>query len=89
VDDSRLVLLRQFDTAWKLARYHLETLSTEECLWRPGPVGPNVQQVADGWRGEWPEHESYDLGRPSIAWLTWHIASGGRWCSITHSALLN
>jgi len=22
---------------------------------------------------DWPEHEGYDLGPPSIAWLTWHI----------------
>lgn len=22
---------------------------------------------------DWPEHERYDLGPPSIAWLTWHM----------------
>ena len=78
-DDTRIVLLRQFDTAWKLTQYHLQTLSTEECLWRPAPVGPHLQQSAGGWCGEWPEHERYSLGPPSIAWLTWHI---GFWWSM-------
>jgi hypothetical protein len=32
-----------------------------------------VHQRADGtWHGDWPEHEGYDLGPSSIAWLTWH-----------------
>jgi hypothetical protein len=39
-----------------------------------------VHQDADGqWRADWPEHEGYDLGPPSIAWLTWHI---GFWWSM-------
>jgi hypothetical protein len=45
-----------------------------ECLWRPGPKGLHVQQDPGGtWRPDWPEHERYDIGPPSIAWLTWHI----------------
>ena len=68
-------LLRQFDTAWKLAEYHLAGLTTDECLWRPAPQGPHVVQAAEGyWQADWPEHEGYDLGPPSIAWLTWHMA---------------
>jgi hypothetical protein len=79
-DETRLCLLRQFDTAWKLASFHLATLTTEECLWRPATQGLHVRQTADGsWRAEWPEHEGYDLGPPSIAWLTWHI---GFWWSM-------
>src|SRR5438132_9999610 len=42
-------------------------------------------QVSDGrWRADWPDHEGYDVGPPSIAWLTWHI---GFWWSmaIDHS----
>lgn len=67
-------LIRQFETAWKLTSYHLEGLTTEECLWRPARQGPHVHQRADGqWLPDWPEHEGYDLGPPSIAWLTWHI----------------
>jgi hypothetical protein len=31
------------------------------------------------WRADWPEHEGYDLGPPSIAWLTWHV---GFWWSM-------
>jgi hypothetical protein len=80
VDDlARALLLRQFDTAWRLAQLHLETLSTEECLWRPASLGLHVRETLAGWRGEWPEHERYDLGPPSIAWLTWHI---GLWWSM-------
>lgn len=70
----KAVLMRQFGTAWKLACFHLDGLSTEECLWRPAPVGLHVERSADGrWHGQWPSHEGYDLGPPSIAWLTWHI----------------
>jgi hypothetical protein len=80
VDDfTRSVLLRQFDTAWKLTNVHLETLTTEECLWRPAAAGLHVHETPDGWFGEWPEHERYSLGPPTIAWLTWHI---GLWWSM-------
>jgi hypothetical protein len=73
-------LLRQFNTAWKLTSFHLDGLSTEECLWRPAPKGLHVIQDADGkWQADWPEHEGYHLGPPSIAWLTWHI---GFWWSM-------
>jgi hypothetical protein len=78
-------LLRQLDTATRLAHYHLDGLGTDECLWRPAPRGLHVNQGMDGtWRADWPEHEGYDLGPPSIAWVTWHI---GFWWSmvIDHS----
>jgi DinB superfamily len=77
--------IRQFDTAWKLASYHLDGLTTEECLWRPAYKGPHVHRGADGrWRADWPDREGYDTGPPSIAWITWHI---GFWWSmvIDHS----
>jgi len=80
MDESRDYLLRQLDTAWKLMQFHLDGLGTSECLWRPARVGLHVQQATDGrWRADWPEHEGYDLGPPSIAWLTWHI---GFWWSM-------
>jgi hypothetical protein len=73
-------LLRQLDMAWKLAAYHLEGLTTEECLWRPASAGPHVHRGTDGaWRADWPEHEGYGLGPPSIAWTTWHM---GFWWSM-------
>jgi hypothetical protein len=72
-DESLGYLVRQLETAWALTRYHLDSLTTEECLWRPGAKGLHVVQTASGWRAEWPEHEGYDLGPPSIAWITWHI----------------
>jgi len=72
-------LLRQFDTAWALTTYHLDGLTTEECLWRPARAGLHVHRGDDGaWRADWPDRESYDLGPPSIAWVTWHI---GFWWS--------
>lgn len=74
-------LIRQFDIAWKLCSYHLAGLTTEECLWRPAAVGLHVERRSDGvWIAQWPEHEGYDLGPPSVAWLTWHI---GFWWSMT------
>lgn len=79
-NDARDYLIRQLDTGWKLASYHLDGLTTEECLWRPAGVGLHVQQVADGiWQADWPESEGYDIGPPSIGWLTWHM---GFWWSM-------
>ena len=79
-DDARGYLNRQFETAWKLASFHLDGLTTEECLWRPARAGVHVKQGADGhWRADWPEHEGYTAGPPSIAWLTWHL---GFWMSM-------
>jgi DinB superfamily len=73
-------LLRQFDTAWALTRYHLTGLTTDECLWQPASRGLHVVLHDDGmWRAQWPEHEGYTLGPPSIAWITWHI---GFWWSM-------
>jgi hypothetical protein len=54
-------------------------------MWRPAPVGLHVRPAADGtWAADWPEQESYDIGPPSIAWITWHI---GFWWSmvVNHS----
>ncbi len=73
-------LIRQFETAWKLTNFHLEGLTTEECLWRPAGDGLHVYQIPDGrWRADWPDREGYDIGPPSIAWLTWHL---GFWWSM-------
>jgi hypothetical protein len=80
VDEARGYLIRQFDTAWKLTTFHLNGLTTEECLWRPAREGLHVHQDSGGrWRADWPTHEGYDLGPPSIAWLTWHL---GFWWSM-------
>lgn len=79
-DEAIGYLRRQLDTAWKLTTLHLHGLSTEECLWRPAARGLHVRQRTDGtWRADWPDHERYDLGPPSIAWLTWHL---GFWWSM-------
>lgn len=81
-NDDRGGLEWQLETAWKLMSHHLNGLTTEECLWRPASRGLHVQQRADGlWRADWPDRESYDLGPPSIAWLTWHV---GFWWSMAY-----
>jgi hypothetical protein len=73
-------LCRQFDIAWALTAYHLDGLTTEECLWRPAQKGLHVQSTDDGrWQADWPDHEGYDIGPASIAWTTWHI---GFWWSM-------
>lgn len=72
--ELRDTLLRQFDISWALTEYHLNGLTTAECLWRPAEKGLHVQQLPDGkWAADWPEREGYDIGPPSIAWLTWHM----------------
>lgn len=68
------LLVSQFEIAWALAAYHLDGLTTAECLWRPAEPCLHVRSTDDGsWRADWPEHEGYDIGPPSIAWTTWHI----------------
>ena len=80
IDESRGYLIRQFEMAWKLTHFHLDGLTTEECLWRPAGHGLHVQQSPDGkWRADWPTSEGYEIGPPSIAWLTWHL---GFWWSM-------
>ncbi|WP_374275475.1 DinB family protein [Brevundimonas sp.] len=84
---ARDVLLRQWNTARALLDHHLADLTTEACLWRPAPVGLHLTRDASGaWHGEWPTHEGYDLGPPSIGWTSWHL---GMWLSLalahTHS----
>lgn len=79
-DGSLRVLARQFDTAWRLATHHLDGLTTEECLWRPAQRGLHVRRLPDGgWDADWPDRETYDLGPPSIGWITWHM---GYWWSM-------
>jgi len=78
----RDLLLGQFDLAWALASYHLDGLTTEECLWRPAERGLHlVEQPGGVWRADWPDHEGYDLGPPSIGWVTWHICF---WWEMVH-----
>lgn len=79
-DETIGFLRRQFDTAWALTEYHLQGLTTEECLWRPASQGLHVHPLqGGGYRIDWPDRESYDLGPASIAWLTWHL---GFWWSM-------
>lgn len=79
-DDAGVYLRRQLETAWKLMALHLDGLDTDECLWRPASRGLHVHRGPNGeWRADWPEHEGYELGPASIAWLTWHA---GFWWSM-------
>ena len=39
-----------------------------------GGDGAACPAARDGrWSADWPDHETYDLGPPSIAWSSWHI----------------
>lgn len=79
--ELRDTLIRQFDIAWQLTSYHLTDLTTAECLWRPAARGLHLRQDSSGtWHGEWPDHEGYDLGPPSLGWITWHMLF---WWSMT------
>jgi hypothetical protein len=77
--EVRDLLVWQLDLTCKLADIHLAGLTTEECLWRPAAQGLHVRQIDGLWVADWPAHEGYDLGPPSIAWVTWHI---GFWWSM-------
>jgi hypothetical protein len=67
-------LLGQLDTAWKLASYHLDGLTLDDCLWRPSERGPHVHQIEEAaWVPDWPPDEDYCGGPASIAWISWHI----------------
>jgi hypothetical protein len=77
---ARGYLDRQLGIAWQLTSYHLQGLSTEECLWRPASRGLHVHRGDSGlWQADWPQDEGYSLGPSSIAWLTWHL---GFWWSM-------
>jgi hypothetical protein len=71
--ELRDTLLRQFDIAWGLTEYHLNGLTTDECLWRPAGKGLHVHPRDGAWHADWPESEGYDLGPSSIGWITWHM----------------
>jgi hypothetical protein len=78
--ETLTLLQNQFGIASQLAHYHLDTLTTEECLWRPTPHGLHVQRQPDGrWVADWPDREDYGMGAASIGWLTWHM---GFWWSM-------
>ena len=66
-------IIGQFNTALSLLDYHLEGISDAESLWQPNGRGLTVRELDGQWVADWPESESYTIGAPSIAWLTWHI----------------
>jgi hypothetical protein len=78
-NETRDTLLRQHETAWKLMTFHVRDLTTAECMWRPTQLGPHVRLHAGVWVADWPEREDYQIGAPTIAWLTWHV---GYWWSM-------
>lgn len=66
-------ILFQLDMCWQLYLYHIENLGETEALWAFSPTGLQVYKQEAGWRIDWPETESYEMGPPSIAWIMWHI----------------
>ena len=74
MDLLRNTLQKQLETVWSLAMYHMDGITDDECLWRPSKRGPHIHRNSSAnWDIDWPEHEGYDLGPPSIAWVMWHI----------------
>ncbi|WP_103091861.1 DinB family protein [Tetragenococcus halophilus] len=63
----------QFDISKKLLEYHLDSLSQDEYLWRSPNCGLYIQKINGNWYANFPEHENYELGTPSVAWTLWHI----------------
>jgi hypothetical protein len=74
------MILAQLAIPWALLEHHLRDLTDEECLWRPENRGLHVSRQSGRWIADWPDRETYDLGPPSIGWVTWHI---GFWWSMT------
>lgn len=73
INAFRNALINQFDISWQLLEFHIASIEDEECLWRPSSKGLHVVNEQGTWHADWPDSESYDIGPPSIAWLTWHI----------------
>ncbi|WP_040500555.1 DinB family protein [Henriciella marina] len=74
--DIKSVLLRQHDMAWRFAELHLDALTMEDCLWRPGgDMGLHVwrDESSGSWRADWPQSEAYEIGPASLGWITWHM----------------
>ncbi|MDR1958633.1 MAG: DinB family protein [Planctomycetaceae bacterium] len=72
-EDIRNAILFQFDMAWQLLEYHFVDIDDDECLWKPCENGLHVYCENGVWRADFPTREGYDVGPPSIAWITWHI----------------
>lgn len=72
-DTGQGMIQFQYQICCQLLDIHLTGLSEEEYHWRPAAQGLHVSNDSGVWRADWPESESYEIGPPSIAWLTWHI----------------
>ncbi len=66
-------ILFQLDMCWQLYQYHMDSLAEKEAMWTFSPIGLQVRKQEDGWKIDWPENESYDMGPSSIAWTMWHM----------------
>ncbi|MCR8842491.1 DinB family protein [Paenibacillus sp. SC116] len=72
-DPTQGTLQFQYDISCQLLDIHLTDLTDDEYSWRPAPKGLHMTYDSGIWRADWPDSESYEIGPPSIAWLTWHI----------------
>ncbi len=55
-------ILFQLDMCWQLYLYHMDNLEEAEALWVFNSAGLQVYKQEDGWRIDWPETESYEIG---------------------------
>jgi hypothetical protein len=64
----------QFELTWRLAEYHLPSLTDEACLWESAPESWTVRRGTDGlWRPDWSEAEPDPPPTTTIGWLSWHL----------------
>ena len=52
--DARDYLIRQFDTAWRLASFHLDGLTNDECLRRTALADLTDDDLRSTERTRWP-----------------------------------
>jgi hypothetical protein len=64
----------QFDLTWRLAQYHLPSLTDDACLWEPSPHSWTVRPSAEGmWHPDWADVEPDLIPTATIGWITWHM----------------
>ncbi|WP_051217670.1 DinB family protein [Paenibacillus assamensis] len=72
-DNTQAILQFQYQISCQLLDLHLNGLGEDEYSWRPAEQGLHITFDSGVWRADWPDSESYEIGPPSIAWLSWHI----------------
>jgi hypothetical protein len=83
-DEACDYLIRQFETAWKLTNFHLDGLTTKECLRRLAHEGLHVHQASDGINERLVEQAGFRLIRPEDVTDNAALVAG-RWPRARHA----